>query len=230
MNPVDLPDDWKAALQPALTTPRFAQLQRFVRQEQNSATVFPAAQDIFRAFHLTPLDRVRVVILGQDPYHDDGQAHGLSFSVRPGVRLPPSLRNIYKELQDDLNVAPASHGFLESWARQGVFLLNTVLTVRAHEANSHRKQGWEEFTDHVIRTISEHRPAVCFVLWGRPAQTKQPLIHDRHLTICSPHPSPLSARRGFFGSRPFSQINDFLQKRDLPPIDWQLPEPPSDEQ
>lgn len=226
MTPDDLPDDWRQALSAEIHSVRFQSLRKFVLDERSAGTVYPAHRDVFRAFQLTPLRQVRVVILGQDPYHDEGQAHGLSFSVPPGARIPPSLRNIYKELQSDLNIPPAKHGFLESWARQGVFLLNTVLTVRAHQAHSHRGQGWEDFTDAVIRTASERCPAAVFVLWGRPAQKKRAFISDRHLVLESPHPSPLSARRGFFGSRPFSQINQFLMQQDQPPIRWPLPNLP----
>ncbi len=219
----ELPDCWQTALAEEISAEWFHQLHAFVSEERKNGQVFPPDHDVFNALKLVPLNRVRVVILGQDPYHDDGQAHGLSFSVKPGVKPPPSLRNIFKELHTDLGIEPAGHGCLESWARQGVLLLNTVLTVRAHQANSHRKQGWEEFTHQIIAQVNE-LPAVVFVLWGKPAQKKADLIGDRHLVIQSAHPSPLSARRGFFGSRPFSKINAFLEEHGLPPIDWRLPE------
>lgn len=217
----DLPPAWSEALRPAIESDSFAALQSFLAEERAAHQVFPSEDDVFNAFRLTPLNQVKVLILGQDPYHDDGQAHGLSFSVQRGVAFPPSLRNIFKELVDDIGAAPPTHGSLESWARQGVLLLNTVLTVRAHEANSHRKRGWEEFTDHVIRVVND-RPHVAFVLWGNPAQQKRPLIDDRHLVVATAHPSPLSARRGFFGSRPFSKINQYLVDTKQRPIDWQI--------
>ena len=219
----DLPASWRTALAAEFAAPYFRELQTFLATERAAGDVFPPAGDVFNALRWTAFDRVRVVILGQDPYHDAGQAHGLSFSVRPGVRLPPSLRNIFKELEQDLGIAPAANGCLEPWARQGVLLLNTVLTVRAHDANSHRKRGWERFTDKVIACVNA-RPAVVFVLWGKPAQKKAAQIDGRHLVLAAPHPSPLSAARGFFGSRPFSQINSFLVAQGGRPIDWQLPD------
>ena len=218
-----LPADWASVLQDELRQPYFSELQEFVSQERRTGTVFPAAENVFRAFELTPLNSLRVLILGQDPYHDDGQAHGLSFSVLPGVRHPPSLRNIFAELQTDLGIPPARHGCLEAWAQQGVLLLNTVLTVRAHEANSHQKKGWERFTDRVIQEANR-RPSVAFILWGKPAQKKAEFLDDRHCVIQSAHPSPLSARRGFFGSRPFSTVNEFLERSGQLPIDWTLPD------
>ncbi|APZ95193.1 uracil-DNA glycosylase [Fuerstiella marisgermanici] len=221
MNVDNLPDCWRTSLADEFSQSRFQQLQQFVSRERQSHDVFPREDDVFNALRLTPLNDVRVLILGQDPYHDDGQAHGLSFSVQRGIKIPPSLRNMFKELQADLEIPPAEHGCLEAWAKQGVLLLNTVLTVRAHEANSHRKQGWEEFTDRIIACVNE-LPAVAFVLWGKPAQKKADLIDSRHLVIQSPHPSPLSARRGFFGSRPFSKINSWLEEHDMLPIDWRL--------
>ena len=177
---------------------------------------------MFNAFRLTGYNDVKAVILGQDPYHGLGQAHGLSFSVREECRLPPSLKNIYKELQSDLSVDQPTQGNLESWARQGVLLLNTVLTVREGEANSHRKRGWENFTDCVIKTLSQRKQPVVFLLWGKPAQSKASLIADRHIILTAPHPSPLSAYRGFFGSRPFSKTNAALAKIGQSPIDWTL--------
>ena len=217
----NLPVSWQAALATEFTSPWWLQLEAFVGQERSEHTVFPPDNDVFQSLQMTPLDQVKVLILGQDPYHDDGQAHGLSFSVRRGIKLPPSLRNIFKELQSDLAIAPADHGCLESWARQGVLLLNTVLTVRAHEANSHRNRGWETFTNRVIQCVNQ-RPHVACVLWGNPAQEKAGLINNRHLVIRSPHPSPLSAHRGFFGTRPFSQINKYLQSVGETPIDWRV--------
>ena len=216
-----LPPCWQSALAKDSQEPYYRQLHQFVCDERQRHQVFPDNADVFNALRLTPLSQVRVLILGQDPYHDDNQAHGLSFSVRRGIKLPPSLRNIFKELESDLGIAAPSHGCLEAWARQGVLLLNTVLTVRAHEPNSHSKHGWEEFTTRVIASVNE-RPLVAFVLWGRLAQQKATLVHDRHLVISTAHPSPLSARRGFFGSQPFSKVNDFLTANGQQAIDWQL--------
>jgi uracil-DNA glycosylase len=185
--------------------------------------IFPPADDIFNAFAFTPLAEVKVVILGQDPYHGDGQAHGLCFSVKPEVEIPPSLVNIYKELHDDLGCYIPNHGYLEKWAKQGVMLLNTVLTVRAHQANSHRGIGWEEFTDAAIRILDEQDRPMVFLLWGRPAQMKKSMLHNpKHLILEAPHPSPLSAYRGFFGCRHFSKTNEYLVANGLTPIDWQI--------
>lgn len=218
-----IPTDWRDALAPELQSESWQQLQDFLRTEYQTQTVFPPQPLLFTALKLTPLSDVRVVILGQDPYHDDGQAHGLSFSVQNGIKVPPSLRNIFKELQADIGVGPSNHGCLEAWAQQGVLLLNTVLSVRAHEANSHRKQGWEQFTDGVIRAANQ-QPSVAFVLWGKPAQKKASLLDEaRHLVIQSAHPSPLSAHRGFLGSQPFSSINQWLQQNGDNPIEWSLP-------
>ena len=217
----ELPASWRQALTDEFGADYFRDLEAFVAAERMAHTVFPPAGDVFTALRLTPLDEVRVVILGQDPYHDEGQAHGLSFSVRRGVRLPPSLRNIFAELEADLGIRPHGHGCLEDWARQGVLLLNTVLTVRAHEAHSHRRRGWERLTDRIIGCV-DARPKVAFVLWGKPAQSVAARIDDRHLVIESAHPSPLSAHRGFFGSRPFSKINAFLEANGGRAIDWRL--------
>ena len=219
-----LPTSW-SCLQNEVEQSYFHDLMHFVAEERKTQTVLPADENVFAALDATPYDKVKVLILGQDPYHDIGQAHGLCFSVMPDVKkLPPSLRNIYKELDSDLGIAPVEHGYLMSWAEQGVLLLNTVLTVRAHEANSHRKQGWETFTDSVIRAVSEKSSPVVFVLWGKPAQKKKSLVDTtRHCVIESPHPSPLSAYRGFFGSKPFSRVNDALTKTDQTSIQWQLP-------
>lgn len=216
-------NDWLEPLTPEFRKPYYADLFKFVKEEYAARKVFPPADDIFNAFHLTPLHEVKVVILGQDPYHNDGQAHGLCFSVKPDVDIPPSLVNIYQELHDDLGCYIPNNGYLTKWAKQGVLMLNTVLTVRAHQANSHRGKGWEEFTDAAIRILDEQDRPVVFILWGSPAQKKAMMLHNpKHLILKAPHPSPLSAYRGFFGSRPFSQTNDFLVKNGLTPIDWQI--------
>jgi uracil-DNA glycosylase len=222
--PPPLPPSWQAEVGAELDAPYMAALRTFLRAEEQCGPVFPPSAEVFSAFHLTPFDKVRVVVLGQDPYHGPGQAHGLAFSVRRGVPVPPSLANIYKELRTDLGVAPPAHGELVAWAEQGVLLLNTTLTVRPHEANSHRGQGWETFTDRVVEVLGERREGLVFVLWGRPAAQKAARIdRDRHHVITSPHPSPLSARGGFFGSRPFSRVNAWLSGRGEPEIDWRLP-------
>ena len=201
----------------------FKKVRLFEREERSRHQVFPKAENVFKALELTPFDQVKVVILGQDPYHGDHQAHGLSFSVQQGVALPPSLQNIYKELETDLGIPVAKTGELTSWAKQGVLLLNTVLTVRAHEANSHRGMGWETFTDAVISSLNKSDHPIVFLLWGKPAQSKEKLItNGNHLILKSPHPSPLSAYRGFFGSKPFSKINDFLIATNQKPIDWRV--------
>ena len=220
--PSGFPAGWRAVAGAEFSEVYFWELQAFVETERRQSSVFPAGGDVYRAFQLTPLSEVRVVILGQDPYHDGGQADGLSFSVRPGVKSPPSLRNIFKELHSDLGTVPANHGCLEAWARQGVLLLNTVLTVRAHQAHSHRGRGWEKFTSRIIQAINQ-QSRVVFVLWGKPAQEIAGTLADRHLVIASPHPSPLSAYRGFFGSRPFSRINAFLKQTGQVEIQWELP-------
>jgi len=218
--PVD--SDWTQALAPQFESDWFQTLTDFVAQERNEATVFPDPAETFNAFELTSLAETRVVILGQDPYHGAGQAHGLCFSVRDSTpKLPPSLKNIYKEMATDLECEIPSGGNLDSWAKQGVLLLNTVLTVRESKANSHRKKGWEKFTDAVIRSIGQQDSPCVFILWGKPAEKKLPLIGDQHATIVSPHPSPLSANRGFFGSRPFSKTNEALSSFGRTPIDWQ---------
>ncbi|OXS99305.1 uracil-DNA glycosylase [Notoacmeibacter marinus] len=223
---IRLEDSWKSALGEEFASPYMAVLKSFLKTEYaNGQVVFPKGSDYFRALDLTPLDDVKVVILGQDPYHGDGQAHGLCFSVQPDVRIPPSLVNIYKEMESDLGIAPARHGFLESWAKQGVLLLNSVLTVRRGEAASHRGQGWERFTDAVIRRVNTLDHPVVFMLWGSYAQKKASLVDaDRHLVLKAPHPSPLSAHNGFFGCRHFSKANAFLEKNGMEPIDWQVPE------
>ncbi len=225
---VKLEDSWKAALGQEFASPYMVALKAFLQNEKAAGkTIFPKGAEYFRALDLTPLDEVRVVILGQDPYHGAGQAHGLCFSVRPGVRIPPSLVNIYKELQSDLGIAPARHGFLEHWARQGVLLLNSVLTVEESRAASHQGQGWEQFTDAVIRAVNEDCEHVVFMLWGSYAQKKAAFVdRSRHLVLKAPHPSPLSAHNGFFGSRHFSQANEYLVAQGRNAIDWQLPDTP----
>ena len=216
-------NDWLAPLKPEFSKPYYAELFKFVKNEYATRQIFPPADDIFNAFHLTPLHEVKVVILGQDPYHNDGQAHGLCFSVKPDVDIPPSLVNIYQELHDDLGCYIPNNGYLTKWAKQGVLMLNTVLTVRAHQANSHRGMGWEQFTDAAIRILNEQDRPIVFILWGSPAQKKAQMLNNpKHLILKAPHPSPLSAYRGFFGSRPFSQTNEFLVKNGLEPIDWQI--------
>ena len=216
-------NDWLGELETEFHKPYYRELYDFVKNEYNTTQVFPPADDIFNAFHLTPLSQVKVVIIGQDPYHNPGQAHGLCFSVKPGVDIPPSLVNIYQELHDDLGCRIPNNGYLNEWAEQGVLLLNTVLTVRAHKPMSHRGVGWEEFTDAVIRKISEVDRPVVFILWGKPAQEKAKMLQNpKHLILKAPHPSPLSAYRGFFGSRPFSQTNDFLAKNGVEPVNWQI--------
>lgn len=225
---IRLEESWKRVLGPEFSSPYMQQLREFLLAEKaDGKRIFPKGGEYFRALDLTPLEDVRVVILGQDPYHGAGQAHGLCFSVQPGVRPPPSLVNIYKELEADLGIPPARHGFLESWARQGVLLLNSVLTVEEARAASHQGRGWERFTDAVIRIINDECENVVFILWGSYAQKKAAFVDQkRHLVLKSPHPSPLSAHNGFFGSRPFSKANEFLVSRGLEPIDWRLPEEP----
>ncbi|MFD1787462.1 uracil-DNA glycosylase [Sphingomonas floccifaciens] len=225
MTPTALDPSWQAAIGGEFTQPYMAELDAFLRVEQAAgASVFPPEPDRFAALALTPLDRVRVVILGQDPYHGAGQAHGLSFSVRPGVRVPPSLVNIYKEMDADLGIARAGHGYLRHWAEQGVLLLNTTLTVRMGSPASHAKRGWERFTDAVIRAVDSRAEPSVFLLWGAHAQKAGGFVDgDRHLVIRSAHPSPLSARTGFFGSRPFSRANAFLAAHGRGTIDWALP-------
>ncbi|MBQ1925374.1 MAG: uracil-DNA glycosylase [Proteobacteria bacterium] len=222
-----LHNDWAPLLAPAFATESYQKLRQFLIHEYRTQKIHPGMYDIFNALHLTAYSDVKVVLLGQDPYHGDNQAHGLSFSVLRPTPPPPSLVNIYRELKSDLGIDPPSHGDLTSWARQGVLLLNTVLTVRHGQANSHRGQGWEDFTDQVIRLVNDKTDPVVFVLWGRNAQAKIPLITNPvHLILKAPHPSPLSASYGFFGSRPFSQINAFLEAHGRSQIDWHIPEEP----
>ena len=221
---VHLPADWKAILADELKKPYFQQLKRFVDEERSTHTVFPPEEAVFNAFQLTPYDRVKVLLLGQDPYHGDGQAHGLCFSVRPGVKSPPSLMNTFKELHTDLGCRIPNNGCLTPWAERGVLLLNAVMTVRAHEANSHKDRGWETFTDAVISALSARPRPVVFALWGAYAQKKSKRIDsERHRILTAAHPSPLSVKK-FFGGKPFSAINEALEELGETPIDWQLPD------
>jgi len=218
-----LENDWKDALSDEFRKPYYRELYEFIKKEYAQTQVFPPSGEIFSALHHTSLKDTKVVILGQDPYHDDGQAHGMCFSVRPGVKIPPSLVNIYQEMHDDVGTYIPNNGYLVKWADQGVLLLNTLLTVRAHQAFSHKGKGWETFTDAVIKTVGAKEEPVVFILWGAPAQKKEVLITNKnHLVIKAPHPSPLSAYRGFFGSKPFSKTNEFLIKNNIKPIDWQI--------
>lgn len=223
-------NDWQDVLAPEFEKDYYQQLHAFLKDEYQHHRVYPDMYHIFQAFEWTPFSQVKVVILGQDPYHGPHQAHGLSFSVQPGVPVPPSLQNIYKELQDDLGIAPVNHGYLKKWADQGVLLLNSVLTVRDGQAFSHQGHGWERLTDVAIHQLSERPKPVVFILWGRAAQNKMTLIDQtRNIVIKSAHPSPLSASRGFFGSRPFSKTNAALTAMGEEPIDWQLPADPTAE-
>ncbi len=220
-----LPATWRPVLADEIKKPYFLKLEKFLEEERRAHTVYPPEQEVFTALKLTPFEQVNVLLLGQDPYHGPGQAHGLSFSVRPGVRIPMSLRNIFKELQADVGFRIPNNGYLAPWAEQGVLLLNAVLTVRAGEPNSHKGKGWEQFTDEIIRRVNDDRDQVVFVLWGSYAQKKISLIDTkRHTIIKGVHPSPLSARQGFFGSKPFSKINKALKRAGKPEIDWQLPD------
>jgi uracil-DNA glycosylase len=220
-----LPPSWQPLLGDEFEKPYFQNLRAFLDQERQNHTVYPPEPEVFSAFGLAPYDAVNVLLLGQDPYHDDNQAHGLCFSVRPGIKPPPSLKNIFKELRDDLGCRIPNNGYLVPWARQGILLLNAVLTVRAHEPNSHKNKGWETFTDTVIRAVNAKAEPVVFVLWGSYAQKKRDLIDTtRHTIVEGVHPSPLSAKRGFFGSKPFSTINAALRESGKPEIDWQLPD------
>jgi uracil-DNA glycosylase len=222
---IKLDESWKAALAGEFSAPYMASLKQFLQAEKQAGKViFPKGSEYFRALDLTPLGKVKVVILGQDPYHGDGQAHGLCFSVLPGVRIPPSLVNIYKEMQADLGIPPARHGYLEHWADQGVLLLNSVLTVERSLAASHQGRGWEKFTDAVIARVNEQADPAVFMLWGSYAQKKAAFVDQtKHLVLKAPHPSPLSAHNGFFGCRHFSKANHFLEEHGIAPIDWQLP-------
>lgn len=216
-------NDWLEPLKPEFGKPYYASLYKKVLSEYRTETVYPPANDIFKAFELTPLHKVKAVILGQDPYHEPGQAQGLCFSVNPGIDIPPSLQNIYKELHDDLGCRIPNNGSLVKWAQQGVLLLNTVLTVRAHRANSHKGIGWEEFTDAAIRALNEEDRPIAFLLWGRQAQAKEMMLtNPEHLILKAAHPSPLSAYNGFFGCRHFSKTNKYLEMNGLTPVDWQI--------
>ncbi len=219
-----LKNDWNDYLQDEFKKPYYVALHDFIKKEYENEIVYPKAEEIYNALHYTDFKSVKVVLLGQDPYHGPNQAHGLSFSVQPGVALPPSLRNIFKELNDDLGIPIPNNGYLKNWADQGVLLLNTVLTVRQGEAHSHKGKGWEQLTDKIIETLNEKSDPVVFLLWGKPAQSKIHLIDQKkHHIITSVHPSPLSARRGFFGSKPFSKTNEFLRQSGLKEIDWTIP-------
>jgi uracil-DNA glycosylase len=224
---ISLHPSWLEPLRGEFDQPYMAELKRFLAAErERGKSIFPKGSEWFRALDLTPLEKVRVVSLGQDPYHGEGQAHGLCFSVRPGVRPPPSLLNIYKELESDLGIAPRRHGFLEHWARQGVLLLNSVMTVEMGRAASHRERGWERFTDRIVREVNARSQPVVFMLWGSYAQKKAAFVDGSpHLVLKAPHPSPLSAHSGFLGCRHFSKANAFLEAKGLEPVDWALPEP-----
>ena len=214
---------WKSLLAEEFQKPYFIQLKNFLLEEKTIHAVFPPGDKIFNAFDLTPFDNVKVVILGQDPYHGRGQAHGLCFSVNPGIAFPPSLVNIFKELKTDLGIMPPSSGELSAWAKQGVLLLNTVLTVRENTADSHKNKGWEQFTDSVIKQISEKKEHVVFILWGNNAKVKTQIIDaSKHCILTAAHPSPLSATRGFFGCAHFSKTNEYLKNKNIEPIDWRL--------
>lgn len=217
-------NDWAEFLNPELKKPYYLELRKFLVDEYKTRQIFPDMYDIFNTLHYTSYHDTKVVILGQDPYHGDGQAHGLSFSVKPGVKAPPSLVNIFKELKEDLGCEIPNNGCLKPWTQQGVLLLNTVLTVRAHQANSHRNMGWEKFTDRIIEILNEREKPIAFVLWGAPARKKKKMItNPKHFIVESAHPSPLSAFNGFFGSRPFSKVNAFLENVGEKPINWQIP-------
>ena len=217
-------NDWLPAIGGEFKKTYYKELYEFVKQEYAEHVVFPKSEDIFNAFHLTPLGEVKVLLLGQDPYHNVNQAHGLSFSVPTSqTEIPPSLQNIYKEIADDIGCYIPNNGYLEKWAKQGVLLLNTVLTVQAHQANSHKGKGWEQFTDAIIKAVNEQDRPIVYLLWGKPAQSKIPMLNNpKHLVLTAPHPSPLSAYRGFFGCKHFSKANEFLKKNGLEPIDWQI--------
>jgi len=222
---VSMEPGWLAQLENEFEQPYMRQLKQFLKErKQAGATIFPASEDCFNAFNYTPFNQVKVVILGQDPYHGPGQAHGLSFSVKPGVAVPPSLKNIYKELESDLQIAPVSHGYLADWAKQGVLLLNSVLTVEQGQAAAHQGKGWETFTDKAIQCLSEQRDGLVFLLWGSHAQKKGKQVdRSKHLVLETTHPSPLSAYRGFLGCRHFSTLNQYLIEQGKDPINWQLP-------
>ena len=216
-------NDWLEPLKPEFSKPYYKKLFECIKDEYSKYPVYPPSDDIFNAFHLTPLNKVKVVIIGQDPYHEPGQAHGLSFSVKPGIDVPPSLVNIYKEMSEDIGTYIPNNGYLVKWADEGVLLLNTILTVRAHQAMSHSKLGWTEFTDAAIRILNEVDRPIVFLLWGKPAQMKEVMLtNPNHLILKAPHPSPLSAYRGFFGCKHFSKANEYLMEHGETPIDWQI--------
>jgi len=216
-------NDWLELIKPEFSKPYYKDLYNFVKDEYSKTVIYPPAEDIFNALHLTPLKDVKVLILGQDPYHEPNQAHGLCFSVLPGNDAPPSLQNIYKELNSDLGCYIPNNGYLKKWADQGVLLLNTVLTVRAHQANSHQNKGWELFTDAIISAVNAQDRPIVYMLWGSPAQRKSAMLNNpKHLVLKAPHPSPLSAYRGFFGCKHFSKANEFLAGNGIEPIDWQI--------
>ena len=218
-----LQNDWLEAVGGEFKKTYYKELYEFVKQEYNTTTVYPPADDIFNALHLTPLKEVKVLVLGQDPYHGANQAHGLSLSVLPGQKTTPSLKNIYQELHDDLGCEIPNNGYLEKWAKQGVLMLNTVLTVRAHKPNSHQGKGWEYFTDAIIEAVNKEDRPIVYLLWGRPAQKKASMLNNpKHLILKAPHPSPYSADTGFFGCRHFSQANEFLRSHGVDPVDWQI--------
>ncbi|WP_338488968.1 uracil-DNA glycosylase [Ruoffia tabacinasalis] len=220
---IKIQNDWQPIIEEATNTESYQSLKRFLIDEYEEHIVYPPIEEIWTAFEWTPYKDVKVVIIGQDPYHGPNQAHGLSFSVKESVKIPPSLRNIYKELENDLNYPPVNHGYLKKWAKQGVLMLNTVLTVRAHTPNSHKNIGWEEVTNHAIEALNDLDHAVVFLLWGRHAQQKKDLINtNKHFIIESSHPSPFSARHSFFGSKPFSKVNALLEADGQTPIDWKL--------
>lgn len=222
-----LHNSWQTVLEHEFEQDYYLQLHQFLKEEYETRRIYPEMHHIFTAFEWTPFEEVKIVILGQDPYHGEGQAHGLSFSVQPGIAVPPSLGNIYKELENDLGFRPVSHGFLKKWAEQGVLMLNTILTVRSGEPLSHKHRGWEQFTNEAIEKLNERETPVIFILWGKVAQEKSKMIDlSRHYIIQSVHPSPLSSYRGFFGSKPFSTANKLLTRNNMSPIDWQLPEVP----
>ena len=217
-------NDWLDSIEDEFKKPYYKELYTFVREEYSKTVIYPPSDEIFNAFHFTPLSKVKVLLLGQDPYHGENQAHGLSFSVPQSQReIPPSLQNIYKELSDDIGCYIPNNGYLKKWADQGVLLLNTVLTVRAHNANSHKGHGWEQFTDAVIQAVNAQDRPIVYMLWGKPAQTKISMLNNpKHLVLKAPHPSPLSAYRGFFGCKHFSQANEFLESNGVAPIDWHI--------
>jgi len=218
-----LQNDWLEAVGGEFKKPYYTDLYKFVKEEYSNEIVYPPSDDIFNAMHLTPLSEVKVLILGQDPYHNQGQAHGLCFSVQPDVAIPPSLKNIYKELQSDLGCAIPNNGYLVKWAKQGILMLNTVLTVRAHKPLSHQGKGWEQFTDAIIEAVNAQDRPIVYMLWGKPAQRKASMLNNpKHLVLKAAHPSPLSASHGFFGCKHFSQANAFLESHGISPIDWQI--------